>query len=137
MNLRLRNARLLGPILAAAAGAIQAELRYCRAIRMALLVRAHGGGWRRTLRTLAGTYDVSALHIGGHWFLIGPQCPQTLDLWPDQGRWAWYICGPSLHRTPDRSLGREECAPGFCPTAALAFCQEWSDAARQAQRDGP
>ncbi|MBC7302091.1 MULTISPECIES: hypothetical protein [Nocardia] len=137
MNVRLRNVRFLGRVLTTAAWAIHAELSYCRAIRLALLARAHGGGWWRTLRTLVGTYDFSALHIGGHWFLIGPQSPRMLDRRPGQGRWAWYIYGPSLHRTPDRSLGREECAPGFSPTAALTFCQEWSDAARQAhqQRD--
>ncbi|MEV6360358.1 hypothetical protein [Nocardia asteroides] len=135
MKVQSRNARFFGPALTTAARAIRAELSYCRAIRLALLARAHGGSWWRTLRTLACTYDVSALRIGEHWFLIGPQSPRTLDRWPEQGRWAWYICGPRLDRTTEPSLGREECAPGFSPTAALGFCREWSAAVAQ-QRNG-
>ncbi|PXX53943.1 hypothetical protein DFR70_12664 [Nocardia tenerifensis] len=108
--------------------AARAELRYCRALRLALLVRAHGGGWRRVLRTLVGTYDVTTVCLGGHWFLIGPADPRTLDRAPERARWAWYICGPSLDRTVNPSLSWEESAPGFLPRTALAYCGEWADA---------
>ncbi|AVH20110.1 hypothetical protein [Nocardia cyriacigeorgica] len=106
-----------------------AELRYCRALRLALLVKADGADWRRVLHTLMATYDVSTVRVGEHWFLIGPQDPRTLDRLPEGNRWAWYVCGPSLSATVNPSLSWEETVPGFSPGTALDYCREWAEVA--------
>ncbi|MGV9679199.1 hypothetical protein ACWDSJ_28290 [Nocardia sp. NPDC003482] len=113
--------------------ALGAEVRYCRALRLALLARAQGRGWRRVLRTLFSTHAVTTARIGGHWFLIGPQDPRALDRVPERARWGWYICGPSLDRRITPPLSWEESVPGFLPATALNYCREWAQARASAE----
>ena len=115
---------------------IHVELRYCRALRLALLAKAQGGGWWRAAGALRATHDVTTVRLDGYWFLVGPQDPRSLERLPDPVRWAWYVCGPSLSATVNPSLSWEESVPGFSPRMVLDYCREWADVAASAER-GP